>query len=153
MASAVSNTVKARADELVKSVQQTDWKAELMAFSKEAAEETKTLSNKTVELVEHIPEVVEHLPEKVLACSNLCTSASCTSDAAAASSYQGMERHACSLIRVARVLCMAHANSSCNACVKPQYGTWACISISHMIWVWRAGRASGLSDSSVGHKS
>ncbi len=37
VAAAVSNSVKARADELVKSVQETDWKAEIMAFSKVGA--------------------------------------------------------------------------------------------------------------------
>lgn len=65
LANVVSNTVKARTEELVKSVQQTDWKAELMAFSKEAAEEGKTLSHKTAELVEHLPEQLEKLPEQV----------------------------------------------------------------------------------------
>ena len=67
VAAAVTSTVKARADELVKSVVETDWKNELSAFSKEVGEESKTLKDKTAELVEHLPEVVEHLPEKVSA--------------------------------------------------------------------------------------
>ncbi len=61
----MTSSVKARADELVKSVVETDWKNELSAFSKEVGEESKTLKDKTAELVEHLPEVVEHLPEKV----------------------------------------------------------------------------------------
>lgn len=65
VAAAVSKSVRQRADELVKSVQETDWKSELSSFSKGVSEDTKTLTNKTAELVEHLPEVVEHLPEKV----------------------------------------------------------------------------------------
>jgi len=60
----VTTTFKARTDELVKSVQQTDWRSELMAFSKEAAEEGKTLSHKAAEVVEHLPEVVAPMPEQ-----------------------------------------------------------------------------------------
>ncbi len=37
----MSTTVKAQAGELVKSVAATDWRAELAAFSKEAAEVSK----------------------------------------------------------------------------------------------------------------
>lgn len=65
VAAAVSKSVRLRADELVKSVQETDWKSELSSFSKGVSEDTKTLTDKTAELVEHLPEVVEHLPEKV----------------------------------------------------------------------------------------
>lgn len=65
MAAAVSNTVKARADEIVKSVVETDWKNELSAFGKEVGEESKTLKTKTAELVEHLPDAVEHQPGKV----------------------------------------------------------------------------------------
>lgn len=36
-----------------------------MAFSKEAAEEGKSLSHKAAEVVEHLPEVVAPLPEQV----------------------------------------------------------------------------------------
>eukprot|EP00198_Chlamydomonas_reinhardtii_P006127 XP_001695463.1 predicted protein [Chlamydomonas reinhardtii] len=64
VATAVTNTVKARADELVKSVVDTDWKSELSTFSREVGEESKTLKEKTAELVEHLPEQVVHLPEK-----------------------------------------------------------------------------------------
>ncbi len=52
--------------EIVKSVAQTDWKSELMAFSKEAAEEGKQISHKTAEVVEHLPQVVERLPQQVV---------------------------------------------------------------------------------------
>ncbi|KAJ9523234.1 hypothetical protein QJQ45_024023 [Haematococcus lacustris] len=65
LASAVGTTVKAMQHEIVKSVQATDWKAELMAFGKEAAEEGKTLRHKTAELVEHLPDIADHLPEQV----------------------------------------------------------------------------------------
>lgn len=65
VAAAVTNTVKARADELVKSVVDTDWRNELSTFSREVGEEGKTLSHKTAEIVEHLPEQVGHLPEKV----------------------------------------------------------------------------------------
>ncbi|EFJ40204.1 hypothetical protein VOLCADRAFT_121747 [Volvox carteri f. nagariensis] len=64
VATAVTNTVKARADELVKSVVDTDWRTELSHFSREVGEESKTLKEKTAELVEHLPEQVVHLPEK-----------------------------------------------------------------------------------------
>ncbi|GIL56197.1 hypothetical protein Vafri_11647 [Volvox africanus] len=64
VAAAVTNTVKARADELVKSVVDTDWRTELSQFSREVGEESKTLKEKTAELVEHLPEQVVHLPEK-----------------------------------------------------------------------------------------
>ena len=62
---AVTSSVKARADELVKSVAETDWRNELLAFSSEVKEEGKTLSHKTQEIVDHLPEVVDNLPEQV----------------------------------------------------------------------------------------
>ena len=65
LASAVSSTVKARAGEFVRSVQETDWKSELTAFSKEVSDDAKTVQAKTVEAVEHFPDVIEHLPEQV----------------------------------------------------------------------------------------
>lgn len=68
VATAVTSTVKARADELVKSVVDTDWRTELSQFSREVGEESKTLKEKTAELVEHLPEQVVHLPEKVSYC-------------------------------------------------------------------------------------
>ncbi|KXZ43720.1 hypothetical protein GPECTOR_82g254 [Gonium pectorale] len=64
VATAVTSTVKARADELVKSVVDTDWRSELSTFSREVGEESKTLKEKTAELVEHLPDQVVHLPEK-----------------------------------------------------------------------------------------
>ncbi|GIM10333.1 hypothetical protein Vretimale_14099 [Volvox reticuliferus] len=64
VAAAVTSTVKARADELVKSVVDTDWRTELSQFSREVGEESKTLKEKTAELVEQLPEQVVHLPEK-----------------------------------------------------------------------------------------
>lgn len=65
LASVISTTVKARADEFVKSVQDTDWKAEISAFSTEVSKDTKTLSKNTAEFVEHLPEVVEQLPQQL----------------------------------------------------------------------------------------
>eukprot|EP00983_Pelagomonas_calceolata_P017212 539236-Pelagomonas_calceolata.AAC.1 len=47
IANSLGNTVKASTEELLKSVQQTDWEAELRAFSKEAAEDAKALSHLT----------------------------------------------------------------------------------------------------------
>jgi hypothetical protein len=58
----VASTVASSAGELVKSVAQTDWKAELLAFGKEAAHETQAISHRTAEVVQHLPaEVAEQL--------------------------------------------------------------------------------------------
>ncbi len=65
VATAVTSTVKAQADQLVKSVVDTDWRTELSQFGKEVGEESRTLKEQAAELVEHLPEQVGHLPEKV----------------------------------------------------------------------------------------
>lgn len=75
VASVISSTVKQRAGEFVKSVQETDWRAEISAFGTEVQKDTKTLSKNTAEFVEHLPEVVEHLPEKLPAAPRLLPSA------------------------------------------------------------------------------
>ncbi len=67
LATAVTSSVKAQVGEIVNSVAQTDWRAEVAAFSKEAAVEGKNISHKTAEVVQHLPDVVEqlHIPEQV----------------------------------------------------------------------------------------
>lgn len=65
VAAAVTSSVKARADELVKSVAETDWKNELATFGAEVKEDTKTITHKAQEVVVHLPEVVEQIPEQV----------------------------------------------------------------------------------------
>ncbi|KAG2492450.1 hypothetical protein HYH03_009392 [Edaphochlamys debaryana] len=64
VAAAVTSTVKARADELVKSVVDTDWRNELSTFSHGVGEESKVLKEETAKLVEHLPEQIMDLPEK-----------------------------------------------------------------------------------------
>lgn len=56
VATAVTTAVKQTADEVVKSVQQTDWKSELTAFTLEVEAE----AHKAVEVVQHLP---QHIPQ------------------------------------------------------------------------------------------
>jgi hypothetical protein len=51
----LGHSFKSSTEEIVKSVKQTDWQAELQAFSKEAAEEGHTLEHKLEDLVEKLP--------------------------------------------------------------------------------------------------
>lgn len=43
------------ADEVVRSVQTTDWKSELAAFTHEVEAEAQKVSHKAVEVVQHLP--------------------------------------------------------------------------------------------------
>eukprot|EP01024_Parvocaulis_polyphysoides_P007986 TRINITY_DN1234_c0_g2_i1.p1 TRINITY_DN1234_c0_g2~~TRINITY_DN1234_c0_g2_i1.p1 ORF type:complete len:473 (-),score=102.27 TRINITY_DN1234_c0_g2_i1:543-1961(-) len=59
----LTNTVKKSAKDLITSVQETDWKQELTAFGQGLSDDTKKISNKTVQAVEHLPDsAVEALP-------------------------------------------------------------------------------------------
>ena len=67
VSAAVSKSVQQRAEEIVQSVQNTDWQSELQVFGKEASkavqEDAQTLKNKTAEVVEHLPETVR-IPDR-----------------------------------------------------------------------------------------
>eukprot|EP00878_Enallax_costatus_P042469 GHUV01049838.1.p2 GENE.GHUV01049838.1~~GHUV01049838.1.p2 ORF type:complete len:120 (+),score=17.58 GHUV01049838.1:232-591(+) len=60
VATAVTSAVKQTADEVVKSVQQTDWKSELATFTHEVEAEAQ----KAVEVVQHLPQHITHAPGK-----------------------------------------------------------------------------------------
>jgi hypothetical protein len=55
VATAVTSAVKQSADEVVKSVQHTDWKSELTAFTQEVEAE----AHKAVEVVQHLPQHIQ----------------------------------------------------------------------------------------------
>jgi hypothetical protein len=55
MASVVSNTVKQTAGDLVRTVQETDWKGELSAFGKEVETDAKLVGSSAAGLVEALP--------------------------------------------------------------------------------------------------
>eukprot|EP00201_Polytomella_parva_P023818 CAMPEP_0175042660 /NCGR_PEP_ID=MMETSP0052_2-20121109/2703_1 /TAXON_ID=51329 ORGANISM="Polytomella parva, Strain SAG 63-3" /NCGR_SAMPLE_ID=MMETSP0052_2 /ASSEMBLY_ACC=CAM_ASM_000194 /LENGTH=576 /DNA_ID=CAMNT_0016305529 /DNA_START=191 /DNA_END=1921 /DNA_ORIENTATION=- len=57
VANSVSNTFKSRADELYKSVVETDWKAELASFKEEVSHDASIVKEKAVKVVESLPEV------------------------------------------------------------------------------------------------
>lgn len=92
VSAAVSKSVQQRAEEIVQSVQNTDWQSELQVFGKEASkavqEDAQTLKNKTTEVVEHLPETVripyrhclnescgsyDHCMAVSAQCASLCT--------------------------------------------------------------------------------
>jgi hypothetical protein len=56
----VTSAVKQSADEVVKSVQHTDWKSELAAFTQEVEAE----AHKAVEVVQHLPQHIAHTHEQ-----------------------------------------------------------------------------------------
>lgn len=56
VATAVTSAVKQSANEVVKSVQHTDWKSELAAFTQEVEAE----AHKAVEVVQHLPQHIAH---------------------------------------------------------------------------------------------
>jgi hypothetical protein len=62
VANAVSEAVKQTAGEVVRSVQQTDWKSELSAFTEELQADAQTVTTKAAEVVSHLPEKV-HAPQ------------------------------------------------------------------------------------------
>lgn len=59
MATAVTSAVKQTADEVVKSVQQTDWRSELATFTHEIEAEAQ----KAVEVVQHLPQHMAQAPK------------------------------------------------------------------------------------------
>lgn len=65
MAKAVQSAVQQTADEVVRSVQTTDWKSELAAFTHEVEAEAQKVSHKAVEVSHKAVEVVQHLPAQL----------------------------------------------------------------------------------------
>lgn len=55
VAKAVQSAVQQTTNEVVRSVQQTDWKSELAAFTQEVEAEAQKVSHKAVEVVQHLP--------------------------------------------------------------------------------------------------
>jgi hypothetical protein len=55
VAKAVQSAVKQTTNEVVRSVQQTDWKSELAAFTQEVEAEAQKVSHKAVEVVQQLP--------------------------------------------------------------------------------------------------
>jgi 2C-methyl-D-erythritol 2,4-cyclodiphosphate synthase len=55
VAKAVQSAVQQTADEVVRSVQTTDWKSELAAFTHEVEAEAQKVSHKAAEVVQHLP--------------------------------------------------------------------------------------------------
>lgn len=53
--STVTNTFQQTADELVRTVKETDWKAELSTFGREVEEEAHHLGDKAAHIVDHLP--------------------------------------------------------------------------------------------------
>lgn len=65
VANAVTSAVKQSADEVVKSVKQTDWKSEFAAFTQEVEAEAQKASQKAVEASQKAVVVVQQLPQQI----------------------------------------------------------------------------------------
>jgi N-acetylglucosamine kinase-like BadF-type ATPase len=65
VAKAVQSAVQQTADEVVRSVQTTDWKSELTAFTQEVEAEAQKVSHKAAEVSQKAVEVVQHLPAQL----------------------------------------------------------------------------------------
>lgn len=67
VAKAVQSAVQQTADEVVRSVQQTDWKSELAAFTHEVEAE----AHKAVEVVQHLPAQLHTITAEVRSVATL----------------------------------------------------------------------------------
>mmetsp|Transcript_17484 Transcript_17484/g.52561 ORF Transcript_17484/g.52561 Transcript_17484/m.52561 type:complete len:191 (-) Transcript_17484:1357-1929(-) len=67
VASAVTQSVRARADEIARGVSDTDWASELSSFRQGVSADAHTASASTAKFVEHLPDAVEHLPQQAAA--------------------------------------------------------------------------------------
>eukprot|EP00798_Chlamydomonas_sp_ICE-L_P012554 gene12554-15776_t len=90
VAASLSNTMKARAEGVLASVQDTDWKNELMAFSKEVKGEADMVKNKADQVVEQLPGVVNELPKQAGALSKNFTESMQLSGATGTGGYEGL---------------------------------------------------------------
>lgn len=61
----LSKTVQARAQELVKTVAETDWRSEITSFTKEVENDAAALGHTTVHIVGELPQQLQHLPQQV----------------------------------------------------------------------------------------
>jgi hypothetical protein len=98
VSSTVTSTVRERTGELLKTVQETNWTAELATFSEGVKEDTVNVTKKTVAAVEHLPETVR----------NEC------SYQTSADAYHESGMHASSALGATDFLCMTLSSCCCG---------------------------------------